>query len=42
VGEEELGARRARLPESIQSDELGGWLSVYRRLDRPLSEGAVL
>jgi dihydroxy-acid dehydratase len=42
VGEEELGARRARLPESIQSDELGGWLSVYRRLVRPLSEGAVL
>jgi dihydroxy-acid dehydratase len=42
VGGAELDARRARLPAPAEGDDLGGWLSVYRRLVKPLSEGAVL
>ena len=41
VPESELAARRARLHEAPESDE-HGWLSIYRRLVRPLQEGGVL
>ena len=41
VPEAELQRRRGALRAPAPSDERG-WLSIYRRLVRPLPEGAVL
>jgi len=41
VSEEELMERRERLSEWVDTDEQG-WLAIYRRLVRPLFQGATL
>lgn len=41
VSEDELTERRSRLQKSLGKDERG-WLQIYRRVVKPLSDGAVL
>jgi dihydroxy-acid dehydratase len=41
VPEDELAGRRARLQKGPEKDQ-PGWLGIYKRVVKPLSDGAVL